>query len=488
MIEAPGRVGRLVRSGRFCDNIASVIGQIIKHYEIEAEIGRGGMGVVYRARDTRLNRAVAIKCLPPEFSHDVDRKLRFTREARAACAGSHPAIAQIFDVDETEDGLFIVMELVEGRTVRDLLQAQELDLLGAIEIAIQVAGGLAKAHESGVVHRDIKAENIIVTPDGHAKILDFGLAKLLEPAPGADAATVLSQMETVVRTRVGVVVGTLQYMSPEQARGRAVDGRSDVFSLGVVLYEMVTGRLPFSGSSPLDTFHAIAYEEVRPVTTLRPNLPASLQRVVGRCLRKRQEDRYPDARALATDLRLVKEEIESGTSRPTPLVARLQEQLRALRDLTPGEWLGPVAGAAVAVWVLFRLFALDHAPTPALLALAVIGLLVYRRIRNRPYRLIWRFARRMAKLPEVRYVIVDGQQVTVVADRALAKTCVHASAVMDDTNARLFVGRPFSLAIRGDLSGSDVARLMSRARTLYVRPDLLEITSGGHEKPTEPQA
>jgi predicted Ser/Thr protein kinase len=454
-----------------------VIGQTLKHYEIESEIGRGGMGVVYRARDTRLNRPVAIKCLPQEFSLDADRKRRFTQEARAASAVSHPAIAQIFDVDETEAGLFIVMELVEGRTVRELLQAQELDSLGALEIAIQVAGGLAKAHESGIVHRDIKAENIIVTSDGHAKILDFGLAKRLDSAPGADGATVLSQMETAVRTRVGVVVGTLQYMSPEQARGRAVDGRSDVFSLGVVLYEMVTGQLPFAGSSPLDTFHAIAYEEVRPVTTLRPNLPGSLQRVIGRCLRKRPEDRYPDARALAEDLRLVKEEIESGTSRPTPLVVRLQEQLHALRGLTPREWIVPVVGAAVVVWVLIRLLALDRASTPALLSLAVMGLLVYRRIRNRPFRLVRIFARRVAKLPEVRYVIVDGQQITVVADRALAKTCVHASAVVDDTNARLFFGRPFVVAVRGDLSGAEVARLMSRARTLYARPDLLDAAS-----------
>jgi predicted Ser/Thr protein kinase len=464
-----------------------VIGQTLKHYEIEAEIGRGGMGVVYRARDTRLNRAVALKCLPPEFSRDVDRKSRFEREARAASAVSHPAIAQIFDVDETEAGLFIVMELVEGRTVRDLLRAQELDSLGALEIAIQVASGLAKAHESGVVHRDIKAENIIVTSDGHAKILDFGLAKLLDPAPGAEAATLLSQMETVVRTRAGIVVGTLQYMSPEQARGRAVDGRSDVFSLGVVLYEMVTGQLPFAGSSPLDTFHAIAYEEVRPVTTLRPSLPASLQRVIGRCLRKRPEDRYPDARALAEDLRLVKEEIESGTSRPTPLVVRLQEQLRALRDLTPREWLGPAIGAAVAVWVFFKLLALNHVSTPALLSLALVAALVYRRIRNRPYRLVRTLAHRVAKLPEVRYVVVDGQRITVVADRALAKTCVHASAVLDDTNSRLFFGQPFSVAVRGDLSGSEVARLMSHARTLYARPDLLESASGEDTTPGSTQ-
>jgi serine/threonine protein kinase len=460
-----------------------VIGRTVKHYEIESEIGRGGMGVVYRARDTRLNRVVALKCLPPEFSRDDDRKRRFVQEARAACAVNHPAIAQIFDVDETEDGLFIVMELVEGRTVRDLLRGQELDVLGALEITMQVASGLAKAHEGGVIHRDIKADNIIVTPDGHAKILDFGLAKLLDSgSTSADGATVLSQMETAVRTRVGVVVGTLQYMSPEQARGHAVDPRSDVFSLGVVLYEMVTGQLPFGGATALDTFHAIAYEEMRPVTTLRPSLPASLQRVIGRCLRKRREDRYDDARSLMEDLKLVKEEIESGISRPVPLTVRLQERLRALRDLTPAEWLGPALGAAVAVWVLYKLLTLNQGSLTSLILFGITGLLVYRRIRNRPARLIKRFGSRVARLPEVRYVIADGMRVTVIADHALAKTCLHVSTLLDDTNSRFFFGPPVSASVVDNLSTAEVARLLSHARTLYARADLLESPSADQHK------
>ena len=161
-----------------------MLGRTVKHYRIEETLGKGGMGVVYRARDVRLDRPVALKFLPAEFTRDEERKRRFFQEARAACAVNHPAIAQVYDVDEDEGAAFIVMELVAGKTVRKLLENRELDLLGALEIGIQVASGLARAHEAGIVHRDIKAENIMVTPDGHAKILDFGLAKLLDP-PGA---------------------------------------------------------------------------------------------------------------------------------------------------------------------------------------------------------------------------------------------------------------------------------------------------------------
>src|SRR6185503_680899 len=296
------RTGTLVASATILDRM---IGQKFEHFEIEEQLGKGGMGVVYRARDTRLGRSVALKVLPPELTGEEDRKARFKQEAKAAAAVSHPAIAQIYDVGEGPEGFFIAMELVEGKTVKSLIQARELDLLGAIEIAIQVAGGLQKAHEAGIVHRDIKPENVIVTPDGHAKILDFGLAKLFESPKEAGAPDGISHMETLAKTQAGFVLGTLRYMSPEQARGQTVDSRSDLFSLGIVLYEMVTGQLPFSGSNPLDTLHAIAFEETRPITAVRPNLPPSLQRVVTRCLRKRAADRYPDAKELASDLKAV---------------------------------------------------------------------------------------------------------------------------------------------------------------------------------------
>jgi predicted Ser/Thr protein kinase len=449
-----------------------MIGQAVKHYQVEELLGQGGMGVVYRARDTRLGRPVALKVLPPEFTRDQDRKGRFLQEARAAAAVVHPAIAQVYDVDEGDAGLFIAMELVEGKTVKTLIQGRELDLLGALEIAQQVGGGLQKAHEAGIVHRDIKPENLVVTPDGHAKILDFGLAKLLEPtAPQAPDG--ISHMETLAKTQAGFVLGTLRYMSPEQARGQSVDHRSDIFSLGIVLYEMVTGQLPFSGTTALDTLHAIAFEETRPVTALRPNLPPSLQRVVTRCLRKRPQDRYPDAKELVGDLKSVQREVESGISSKAPLAARLREQWTTLRDRPLGEWLLPgavlVVGLAVLLSVVLRP-SIDGI-LPGLLFPAVAGLLIWRRFRNRRLRLARRFVAKVRKLPEVRLVALDGMRFTVVADRAQAKTYVRANALLDSVNASMFFGDPFTLAVRDEVSPAEEKALLSGPGVLHVRED-----------------
>jgi predicted Ser/Thr protein kinase len=458
---------------RLSDTIPiTMLGQTLKHYEVESLLGEGGMGVVYRARDTRLNRPVALKVLPPEFTRDQDRKARFLQEARAAAAVTHPAIAQIYDVDEGPEGLFLAMELVEGRTVKQLIQARELDLLGSIEIATQVAAGLQKAHEAGIVHRDIKPENIIVTPDGHAKILDFGLAKLLEPSGHQAPPDGISHMETLARTQAGFVLGTLRYMSPEQARGQAVDHRSDVFSLGIVLYEMVTGQLPFSGQTPLDTLHAIAFEETRPVTALRPNLPPSLQRVVTRCLRKRPSDRYLSARDLATDLKTVQREVESGISSKAPLVARLQEQWQSLKGRTLGEWLLPAVVAVVALAVLLSLFRAKSSDlVPSVFMTVAAGLFVWRRFRNRRIRLARRFSAKVRKMSEVRLVALDGMRFTVVADRAQAKTYVRANALLDSLNASMFFGDPFTLVVRDGISPEEEKAALAAPGVLYVRED-----------------
>jgi predicted Ser/Thr protein kinase len=451
----------------------AMIGQTFKHYEVESELGRGGMGVVYRARDTRLGRPVALKVLAPEFTRDEDRKKRFLQEARAASAVNHPAIAPVYDADECPEGLFIAMEMVEGKTVKALIQSRELDLLGGIEVAIQVAGGLQKAHEAGIVHRDIKPENVVVTPDGHAKILDFGLAKLLEPTASASArsADEISHMETLAKTQAGFVLGTLRYMSPEQARGQAIDHRSDIFSLGVVLYEMVTGQLPFSGSTPLDTLHAIAYEETRPVTALRRNIPASLQRVVTRCLRKRAADRYPDARELITDLRAVQREVESGVSSKVPLGVKLQEQWESLRQRTLGEWLLPAGvGMLLLAVVLAMLFGSQAEGIPGtLIFFGIIGLFVWRRFRNRRIRLARRAVKKMSRMEEIRLIALDGMRLTVLADRAQARTYVRANAIVDTVNARMFFGDPFSVVVRDDASDEETKALLTGPGILYVR-------------------
>src|SRR5262245_11417950 len=452
-----------------------MIGRTIKHYRVEEALGQGGMGVVYRARDTRLDRPVALKFLAPEATLDAERTQRFLHEARTAGKLTHPAIAQIYDVDEADGEIFIAMELVPGKTVRTLLRGKELDLLGALEIAVQVGNGLSKAHEAGIVHRDIKAENIMVTPDGHAKILDFGLAKLLDPVPSGPpgSADEISHMETIAKTQAGMVMGTLRYMSPEQARGQAVDQRSDIFSLGVVLYEMVTGQVPFDGKTPLDTLHAIAFEETRPVTALRAYLPPSLQRVVSRSLRKRPEDRYPDAKEMVSDLKAVQREVESGVSTAVPLKERIREGLRSLREVRTSQWLvglGLVVGAVVLLTAVntgakaFWDFAF----------LAAIGLLVYRRIRNRRQHLLRKFCGRVKKLSEVRIVTVDGQQVTVVADKALAKTYVRVNAALDAVNTSMFFGDPFSVVVRDGLTSDDERGLLSGPGVVYVRRDVLE--------------
>jgi predicted Ser/Thr protein kinase len=447
-----------------------MIGRSIKHYEVEELLGKGGMGVVYKARDTRLGRPVALKLLPPDLTRDEDRKARFRQEALAAAKVTHPAIAQIYDVDESDEGLFIAMELVLGKTVKTLVQGRELDVLGALEITSQVASGLQKAHEAGIVHRDIKPENLIVTPDGHAKILDFGLAKLTEPA-AQKAPEGISHMETLAKTQAGFVLGTLRYMSPEQARGQAVDHRSDIFSLGIVLYEMVTGQLPFSGASALDTLHAIAFEETRPVTALRPNLPPSLQRVVTRCLRKRAPDRYPDAKELVADLKTVQREVESGISSKAPLAARLSEQWRSLRERTLGEWLLP---AVVAVLVLAVLLSLvlrsgseDSAPG---IVFSVLGaLLLWRRHRNRRIRLARRFVAKAKKIAEVRLVALDAMRFTVVADEAQARTYVRANAALDGINSSMFFGEPFTLVVRDAVTPEEERALLAGPGILYVR-------------------
>ena len=447
-----------------------MIGKRLKQYKVEAPLGQGGMGVVYRARVTRLDRPVALKVLMSELTGDPDRQQRFLREARAAAAVTHSAIAQIYDVDEVDGVTFIAMELVEGQTVRKLIEARDLDLQSAVEIALQVSEGLGRAHQAGIVHRDIKSDNIMVTRDGHAKILDFGLAKLLDPEPVA--GTEVSARETLTRTRAGVVLGTISYMSPEQARGRAVDPRSDIFSLGIVLYEMVTGELPFQGTSALDTMHAIAYDEIRPVTVVRKNLPVDVHRVVSRCLRKRPEDRYPSSEALAADLKVLKRDIESGIQPRRIAGSGARTAGEWLRSSLPRMWVGAALAAAllaVAVYLFLRPDA-----TGAVIWIAVVGFALFRLVRNRRRRLARGFVSRISKLKDVMAVRVADDLITVVVGEARAKVFVRVNSLLDDLNRKHYLGEPFRTEVRDDLSHEDLQRFLREPGIAYVRKDILD--------------
>jgi formylglycine-generating enzyme required for sulfatase activity/dienelactone hydrolase/predicted Ser/Thr protein kinase len=267
----------------------------VSHYRIDAEIGRGGMGVVYSAHDTRLGRAVAIKMLSAGATADPDRHRRFVQEARAASALNHPHIVTIHEIDEDNGTTFIAMELVDGTRLDTLIAAGPLPVTRALEYASQIASALDAAHGSGIVHRDIKPANILVTRDGRAKVLDFGLAKLVERDQAKETMTGLD-------TRPGLIMGTAAYMSPEQAEGRPVTARSDIFSLGAVLYELLSGRRPFAANSDLGLITSILRDQPPPLRSVRPSVPSDVQAIVERCLAKDADARYADARALKADL------------------------------------------------------------------------------------------------------------------------------------------------------------------------------------------
>ncbi len=285
-------------------------GQVLDSYEITSLIGRGGMGEVYLAHDRRLRRKVALKLLPSSVTKDVNRLHRFEQEARAASALNHPNIIAIYEICEVNSTLMMAAEFVEGETLRQRLAFGALPLNEVLRISIQIAAALSAAHKAGIIHRDIKPENIMIRPDGYVKVLDFGLAKLSEPK-STESFTEASTRE--IRTGSGVLIGTVGYMSPEQARGQTVDPRSDIFNLGAVIYEMVAGQKPFTGETPSDTFAAILKVEPPPLSTIAPDTPAELVRIVNKALRKDREERYQVVKDLLLDLKSLKEELDFQT-------------------------------------------------------------------------------------------------------------------------------------------------------------------------------
>jgi eukaryotic-like serine/threonine-protein kinase len=325
-------------------------------YEIQSLLGAGGMGEVYRAKDARLDRIVAIKVLPASFSADHDRMQRFAQEARAAAALNHPNILSIFDIGDEHGSPYVVSELLDGETLRERLRSGALSSRKAIDYGLQVARGLAAAHEKGIVHRDLKPENLFITSDGRVKILDFGLAKLTRPetVSGADAPTVHAVTEP------GLIMGTAGYMSPEQVRGQVADPRSDIFAFGAILYEMIAGKRAFHGETSADTMSAILKEETPELSETARNVPAGLERIVQHCLEKNPSQRFHSAGDLAFDLESLTEiSATSSKSGAQAAVAQARgtESRRKLAGVAGaialaaamiglGWWLGRGGGAA----------------------------------------------------------------------------------------------------------------------------------------------
>ncbi|HKZ02773.1 MAG TPA: protein kinase, partial [Pyrinomonadaceae bacterium] len=279
-------------------------------YEIRSLLGAGGMGEVYLTEDTTLRRRAAVKILISDFTQNEERLHRFVREAYAASSLNHPNIVTIYEIGSEAHIHFIATEYVEGQSLRDHLRSAQIELREILDVAIQVTSALAAAHEAGIIHRDIKPENIMLRRDGYVKVLDFGLAKLTDEVDSAQETDPEAPTEVLLKTEPGRIMGTINYMSPEQARGRDVDARSDIFSLGVMLYEMVAGHRPFSGDTKSDVLAAVLMAEQKPLAEKFPGMPPELNRIVNKALRKDREERYQTAKELLVDLKSLRQELE----------------------------------------------------------------------------------------------------------------------------------------------------------------------------------
>jgi serine/threonine protein kinase len=368
-------------------------GARLGRYEIRSKIGEGGMGEVYLAEDAQLRRRVALKILPVDLASNQDRMRRFIQEAQAAAALNHPNIAHIYEIGESEGANFIAMEFVDGKTLREKIHQEKSELRVLLKHLLQVAEGLAKAHASGIVHRDLKPDNIMITHDGHAKILDFGLAKLVEtsgpglgPSEGGEGPTAVMQQHSVP----GMIMGTVGYMSPEQAQAKPVDQRSDIFSFGCILYEAATGRKPFAGDSVVDTLHRIIYEPAPAITDFNPSASPELQRVIRKCLAKEREKRYQTIRDTANDLEELLEEIKSTSDIERSVAPSTSTSTSSAPGITnddlPAESTASVsqqpASSAEYVITGIKQHKLAVMIALAVLVCGAVGLFLYLRARN----------------------------------------------------------------------------------------------------------
>jgi len=348
------------------DRVGASVGELIGHYRIESLIGVGGMGEVYLARDERLGRKVALKLLPERLTADEAQLSRFKTEARAASALNHPNILTVYEIGAEGNRQFIATEFIEGMTLR---ACGKVNVRDALEIAVQVASALAAAHETGVVHRDIKPENIMLRPDGYAKVLDFGIAKLTEQRPASDDHDIGTT--AVLQTRPGLVIGTARYMSPEQARGQTMDARSDIWSLGVVVYEMVGGIPPFPGETPSDCIASILKTEPPPLSGVLSDVPLKLESILQKALRKNSDERYQTIKEMLADLRILKGELEAESSLPQTK-ARGESIVSKIKGRKRGVLLSLAAAILAATVFAYSFFFVAPGPSPNEKSIAVL--------------------------------------------------------------------------------------------------------------------
>jgi len=351
------------------DSASALVGKLISHYRIESLIGVGGMGEVYLARDERLGRKAALKLLPDSLTTDETQLRRFKNEARTASALNHPNILTVYEIGAEGNVQFIATEFIEGITLRAALAAGRMSAPKALEIAVQVASALAAAHDAGVVHRDIKPENIMLRPDGYVKVLDFGIAKLTEQRPASDDHSV--ETTALLQTRRGLVLGTAHYMSPEQARGQKVDARSDIWSLGVVLYEIVTGSPPFRGETPSDCIAAILTAEPVSLSSISPDVPAKLESILEKALRKNSDERYQTIKEMLAELRILKAKLDAESSL-SQTRAHAESIISKIKHHRRGVLLTLAAALLTAMAVARSFFFVARAPSPNEKSIAVL--------------------------------------------------------------------------------------------------------------------